>query len=365
MGWNSWNHYGIHYTDQDVRQTADAMASNGMKDAGYIYVDLDDGWQGKRDAAGVLHGNENFPDMKALADYVHSKGLKIGIYSTPGEKSCDGFTGGKGYEQQDARTFAAWGIDYLKYDICTFRDDLAREANGDPEIAKRMMVQTFSAMHQALEATGRPILYSLSQHGLSAGWTWAASTGAQAWRTGDDVHDNYESIAAIGFAQAGLSEFAAPGHWNDPDMLEIGNGKLTEDEDRTQMSLWALLAAPLIAGNDVAHLSPATLQILTNTEVIQVDQDSAGRQGDRVWSQGSLEIWARPLHDGSLAVGLFNRNAGPNEMTLDLSMFGIQRVTHVRDLWSHHDLSPFSGKRSFVVPRHGVVLLKLDPSAVH
>jgi alpha-galactosidase len=359
MGWNSWNHYGTHITDYDVRAAADALASNGMREAGYVYVNIDDGWQGQRDSSGNLHGNPNFPDMKALAAYVHSKGVKIGIYSTPGEKSCDGMTGGKGHEQQDADTFAAWGIDYLKYDICTFRDDIAQESHGDPLVAQKMMETVFCRMHEAIVNSGRPMIYSLSQHGLAAGWTWAASTGAELWRTGDDVHDNYESIAEIGFAQAGLSSFAGPGHWNDPDMLEIGNGKLTEDEDRTQMSLWSILAAPLLAGNDLSHMSPEVLATLTNAEVIAVDQDPAGKQGDRIWAEGPLEIWARDLKDGSKAVGLFNRNAGATEITLKLKLLGANDATAVRDLWQHRTLPPIHGNQSFIVPRHGVILLRM------
>jgi alpha-galactosidase len=363
MGWNSWNHFGIHFTDQDIRVTADILARNGMREAGYIYVNIDDGWQGERDETGALHGNKNFPDMKALVDYVHARGLKVGIYSTPGEKSCDGFTGGKGHEQQDAATFAQWGIDFLKYDVCTFRDDLAREAKGDPELARSMMETAFRTMHEAILKTGRPIVYSVSQHGLSSGWTWVAGTGAQLWRIGDDVHDNYESITGIGFAQAGLGRFAGPGHWNDPDMLEIGNGKLAEDEDRTQVSLWSILAAPLIAGNDVSRMSPEALRTLTNAEVIAVDQDPAGRQGDRVWSQGPLEIWSRDLKDGSKVVGLFNRNAGASEITLDLSLFGADRADTVRDLWKHEQLPAIQKRRTFLVPRHGVVLLRMTTKA--
>ena len=360
MGWNSWNHYGARITDAEVRATADAVASNGMREAGYLYINIDDGWQGERDADGILHGNARFPDMKALADYVHSRGLKIGIYSSPGEKSCGGFAGGKGHEQQDADTFAAWGMDYLKYDICTLRLDLARETHGDPVQARGMMETAFRRMHEALLSTHRPVVYSISQHGLSAGWTWAPSIGAQLWRTGDDVYDNFESIAAIGFAQAGLARFAGPGHWNDPDMLEVGNGKLSADESRTQMSLWSLLAAPLLAGNDVQHVKPDELAILTNREVLALDQDAAGLQGDRVWSQGPLEIWARTLKDGTKAVGLFNRNAGATAMTLDLRLFGAVEATSVRDLWQHLDLPAIHDRQTFLVPRHGVVLLKMS-----
>ncbi len=223
------------------------------------------------------------------------------------------------------------------------------------------MERAYRDMHEAIVKTGRPMVYSISQHRLAAGWTWAASTGANLWRIGDDVHDNYESFTGIGFAQACLSQFAGPGHWNDPDMLEVGNGKLTEDEDRTQMSLWSILAAPLIAGNDVTHIAPGVLEILKNPEVIAVDQDAAGKQGDRLWAQGPLEIWARELKDGSKVVGLFNRNAGATAITLDLKLLGFHQAVAVRDLWRHADLPPIHEQQTFIVPRHGVVLLRVVP----
>jgi alpha-galactosidase len=220
MGWNSWNHFGAKVSDADVRAAADALIATGLRDSGYVYVNIDDGWQGTRDASGELSPNERFPDMKALADYVHARGLKLGIYSSPGPLTCAGKTGSMGHEELDARTFANWGVDYLKYDICSYRKIVEQDAHGDPKVAEKMMFAVFEKMHSALQATGRPIIYSLSQHGLSRGWTWANQAGANLWRTGDDVRDDYLSVTEIGFAQAGLSRFAGPGHWNDPDMLE-------------------------------------------------------------------------------------------------------------------------------------------------
>jgi alpha-galactosidase len=195
-----------------------------------------------------------------------------------------------------------------------------------------MMLAVFEKMHFALRATGRPIVYSLSQHGLSRGWAWANQAGANLWRTGDDVRDNYLSVTEIGFAQGGLSKFAGPGHWNDPDMLEIGNGGLTPDEGRTQLSLWSLLAAPLLAGNDLSKMDSDSLAILNNREVLSIDQDPAGRQGNRVWTEGSLEIWARDLTDGSIGVGLFNRNQGPVDIPLDLKLLGLKKAVKARDV---------------------------------
>lgn len=363
MGWNSWNHYGNAVTERDIRAAAEAIATNGMKEAGYRYINIDDGWQGSRDANGNLRPNAKFTDMRALADYIHSKGLRIGIYSTPGVRSCGNFEGSAGHEDQDAQTFADWGMDYLKYDICSFRKELADQTHGDPALAKQMMAQAYSRMHRALQRTGRPFVFSMSQHGLSEVWTWGADVGAQLWRTGDDVHDAYESVTEIGFAQAGLAKFAGPGHWNDPDMLEIGNGGLDSEESKTQMSLWSLLAAPLLAGNDPSHMSAVDLSISTNPEVIAVDQDPGGRQGDRVWSRGPFEAWARPLDDGSVAVGLFNRNAGAAWMELDPAAFGVRAPLTVRDLWARSNLEVMQAPKAFLIPRHGVLLLKLTPSA--
>lgn len=361
MGWNSWNHFGARITDKDVRAVADAMTANGMRQAGYEYINIDDGWQGGRDAEGRIFSNERFPDMRALSEYIHRRGFKLGIYSSPGAKSCAGFEGGMGHETEDAQTFASWGVDYLKYDICTYRNVLEQEAKGNPELAKQMMFRVYEKMHVALASTGRPIVYSLSQHGLSAGWTWASLVEANLWRTGDDVRDSYLSITEIGFAQAGLAQFAGPDHWNDPDMLEIGNGELSSDEAKTQMSLWSLLAAPLLAGNDLSNVDAESLRILTNHEVIAIDQDVAGHQGDRLWSQGPLEIWTRNLADGSKAVGLFNRNAGASIVSLDLKLFGWQRAAKVRDVWQHQDLQAIYDSQAYLVPRHGVVLLVIHP----
>jgi alpha-galactosidase len=357
MGWNSWNHFGANVSDADVRAAADAIVATGMRDSGYVYVNIDDGWQGKRTKSGELSPNERFPDMRELADYVHERGLKLGIYSSPGPLTCAGHEGSMGHEDLDARTFAKWGVDYLKYDICSYRKILERDAHGDPALAQRMMFTVFEKMHSALQATGRPIVYSLSQHGLSRGWTWANQAGANLWRTGDDVRDNYLSVTEIGFAQGGLSHFAGPGHWNDPDMLEIGNGGLTSDEARTQLSLWSLLAAPLLAGNDLSKMDSDSLDILNNREVLRIDQDPAGRQGNRIWTEGPLEIWARVLANGSVAVGLFNRNQGPVDILLDLKILGFESAVKVRDIWQHKDLAPIQGSKAFLVAPHGVVLL--------
>lgn len=357
MGWNSWNHFAAKVTEKDVRAAADALVSSGMRDAGYIYVNIDDGWQGRRDAQGNIQPNEKFPDMKALADYVHSKGLKLGLYSSPGPRTCAHFDGSLGHEEQDAATYAAWGVDYLKYDLCSF-GDLMKQKDGGEEHRKAYdsMREGYEKMHQALLKAGRPIVYSYCQYGLDAVWQWGPSEGANLWRTTGDIQDRWDRMTLIGFAQAGLSKYAGPGHWNDPDMLEIGNGGMTNIEYRTHMSLWALLAAPLLAGNDLSRMDDATREILTNREVIAVDQDSLGVQGDRVSAVGPVEIWMKPLRGGGKAVGLFNRGESELPVTLSLKDVGFEKAS-LRDLWAHKDLGEFKDQYSTIVPRHGVSLL--------
>jgi alpha-galactosidase len=347
MGWNSWNHFAERVDQKAVESAADAMVSSGMRDAGYIYINIDDTWEGKRDAQGFIHTNEKFPDMKALADYVHSKGLRLGIYSSPAAKTCAGYEGSLGHEEQDAQTYANWGIDYLKYDWCL---------NSG---TKQEMLTAYSKMHEAIKKAGRPILLSLCEYGWNKVWEWGPSVGGNLWRTTGDITDEYRVMAEIGFNQNGLEKFAGPGHWNDPDMLEVGNGGMNEDEYRTHMSLWAILAAPLIAGNDLSKMTPYTLELLTNREVIAIDQDSIGKQGYRVAQEGPFEVWMKPLADGSRAVGLFNRQRTTEQIIVDFTSIGISGDATVRDLWLKKDLGSFHGKFSAYVPRHGVVLVRI------
>ena len=354
MGWNSWNHFAGRVTDKDIRDSADQLVSTGMKDAGYTYVNIDDTWEAGRDAQGNIQTNKKFPDMKALADYVHSKGLKIGIYSSPGPKTCANFEGSYGHEEQDAKTYAAWGIDYLKYDLCGFRKIMDKEAPGDQAKQYEMMHAAYLKMDKALKATGRPILYSLCQYGWDSVWAWGPTVGGNAWRTTDDIQDKYMSMANIGFAQAGLAKYAGPGHWNDPDMLEVGNGGMNTDEYRTHMTLWAMLAAPLLAGNDLTKMSPDAKSILMNKDVIAIDQDALGKQGDRVTAVGPFETWAKPLSGGQMAVALFNRGHDAEAMSLPpASALGLGSVTVVKSVWSPAQ----TGSGPWMVPEHGVVLL--------
>jgi len=358
MGWNSWNYFAERVTDKDIRDSADQIVATGMKDAGYIYVNIDDTWEGERDSSGVLHTNSKFPDMKALADYVHSKGLKIGIYSSPGPKTCGGYEASLGHEQQDADLYASWGIDYLKYDLCSFGDQM--KAAGSPAAANALMIAAYKKMHDALVATGRPIVFSLCQYGRDDVWEWGASVGGNLWRTTGDIRDSYGSMSGIGFAQFGLAPYAGPGHWNDPDMLEVGNGGMTQDEYRTHMALWSILAAPLLAGNDLSKMTPETIALLTNRDVIAVDQDKAGKQGERVWAEGVIEIWAKPLADGSKAVGIFNRGAKEATTHLDLATLGFSKGAKARDLWQGKDLGTLSENYAASVPSHGVLFLRVS-----
>ncbi|HYM10415.1 MAG TPA: glycoside hydrolase family 27 protein [Bryobacterales bacterium] len=349
MGWNSWNHFHRNIDDKTVREIADAMVSSGMQAAGYVYVNIDDTWEGERDAQGNIRTNSKFPDMKALADYVHSKGLKLGIYSSPGPKTCAKYEGSYQHEMQDARQYATWGIDYLKYDWCSARTVYKEE----------QMPEVYKKMGDALEATGRPIVFSLCQYGRLKVWEWGPSIGGNLWRTTGDIHDSWNRMSEIGFNQNSLEKYAGPGHWNDPDMLEIGNGGMTDTEYRTHMSLWCLLAAPLLAGNDLRNMSPATLAILTNREVIAVDQDKLGRQGWRISQNGPEEVWAKPLEGGEWAVGLFNRGPEATKVTVRWADLGLRGKHHVRDLWTHQDRGRIKDQFAADVPSHGVAMIRV------
>ena len=356
MGWNSWNKFAEHVDDTAVRSMADAMVSSGMRDAGYMYINIDDTWELGRDANGNITTNKKFPDMKALADYVHSKGLKIGIYSSPGPKTCAGYEGSFGHVQQDAKTYAAWGIDYLKYDLCS---DLDIYKDDSPTLEA-----IYQEMGVALQATHRPIVYSLCEYGRAQVWTgWGTRSGGNLWRTTGDISDAWDSMERIGFSQVNLARYAAPGHWNDPDMLEIGNGGMTADEYRTHMSLWSLLAAPLIAGNDLRTMTPETKSILMNREVIAIDQDTDYKPVSLVSESNGVEVLMRPLHDGSVAVGLFNRSGISAPAIFARSSLPAQfagKQVNARDLWKQGAVAFEGDTFRATVPPHGVVLLSVS-----
>ncbi len=357
MGWNSWNKFGCNVSEDLIKGAADAIVSSGMKDAGYEYVVIDDCWQVSRDAGGnIVADAQRFPSgIKALADYVHSRGLKFGIYSDAGVKTCAGRLGSSGHEYQDALQYAAWGVDYLKYDWCH-----TGKANAE---------WAYSTMRDALKASGRPIVFSICEWGTAKPWLWAKDVG-NLWRTAGDISDCWDckkkdalSFVKIADMQDGLETYAGPGHWNDPDMLEVGNGGMTTTEYRSHFSLWCLLAAPLMAGNDLKSMPAEIKEILTNREVIAVNQDALGMQGRRVRKDGDTEVWAKQLRDGSRAVILFNR--GIDETQISVSWEELGYPAHlsagVRDLWMKKDLGRLAGMYGAKVPSHGVVMVKVTP----
>ena len=360
MGWNSWNKFACDVNEKTVRDTADAMVSSGMRDAGYQYVVIDDCWHGPRDTNGFITADpQKFPSgIKTLADYVHSRGLKFGIYSDAGRLTCGGRPGSQGHEYQDAITYARWGVDYLKYDWCSTGDRNAKEA--------------YAVMADALRQSGREIVFSMCEWGTAKPWLWAKNTG-NLWRTTGDIFDSFSTkdpkrdwahtVTDIVDVNEPLAPYAGPGHWNDPDMLEVGNGGMSPAEYRSHFSLWAMMAAPLMAGNDIAHMDETTRSILLNKEVIAIDQDPLGIQGRRVRKDGNTELWVKPLKDGGLAVLLFNRGdvaatIGGSRDELALQARGRAKV---RDLWAHKDLGAWTGAIQATVDPHGVAMYRIGP----
>jgi alpha-galactosidase len=360
MGWNSWNKFqcdGI--SEQVIKEIADAMVSSGMKDAGYQYVVIDDCWQIARDSAGfIIADPKKFPSgIKSLADYVHSKGLKFGIYSCAGVKTCAGRPGSRGHEYQDAYTYAKWGVDYLKLDWC----------NTDGQNAK----ESYTLMRDALYKAGRPIVFSLCDWGTSSPWQWAGDVG-NLWRTTGDIADNWDkgygengkmwggSVLMNLDMQRKLEKYAGPDHWNDPDMLEVGNGGLTTSEERAHFSLWCMLAAPLVAGNDLRNMTKETKEILTNKEVIAVDQDKLGRQGYRIVDEQNFEVYMKPLSDGDTAICLFNRGEETKNVNINWSEYKIPGNFKIRDLWKHADAGTTATDFKTIIPKHDVIVLRLS-----
>jgi alpha-galactosidase len=360
MGWNNYNSYGLDVTDAVVRQTADRMVTSGMRDAGYVYVNIDDAWMAdSRDLAGNLSPDyTRFPyGIRALADYVHAKGLKLGIYADAGVWTCGGKPGSLGYERQDAILFASWAIDYVKYDNCYAGPGCAQISCTDG--AEVPAQQRYATMRDALAGTGRPIVFSICSWGADTVWTWGSGYG-NLWRTTADIMPTYESMLSIFHANVGLAGYAGPGGWNDPDMLEIGNG-MTETEDRAEFSLWAEMAAPLISGSNLVSASAATLSILTNADVIAVDQDSLGRPAQVVSAADGLDVLARPLSNGDVAVVLFNENDTAATLTTSTSLIGKTGAPSymLRDLWSG-TTSTTTATISATVPAHGVVMYRVS-----
>lgn len=351
MGWNSYNAFRDTVTDAQIREVADSIVSSGMKAAGYQYVVIDDGWEGERDSRGRLQPNAKFPDMKALADYVHSKGLKIGLWATPGPRACSPkYSGSYGHEKEDAEQWAEWGMDFIKFDWCSAGEIYTKEQQP----------LVYQKQAELLRATGRPMVFSICQYGDNKVAEWAPSAGGNLWRTTFDIRDTWQSMSTIGFRQAELARYGGPGHWNDPDMLEVGNGGMSNDEYRTHFTLWAMAAAPLMAGNDVRRMSPATLDILLNKEIIAIDQDPQGIAGRPIFKKDNQEIWTKALAGGAVAVAFFNRADDPATMKISWERLKILGEYKVRDLWARENLPLANGVLEFNVHRHGVVIVRLS-----
>jgi len=375
LGWNSWNCFASAVTADKVKAAADAMVSSGLINHGWTYINIDDFWEVNRnsqdptlqgphrDTNGFIIPNPRFPDMKGLADYVHAKGLRIGLYSSPGPWTCGGCVASYQHEEQDALSYANWGFDYLKYDWCSYNQiDRGNTLVG--------LQKPYRVMRAALDKVDRDILFSFCQYGMGDVWKWGTEVGGNSWRTTGDINDSWGSMAGIGFRQNGHEAYAGPGHFNDPDMLVVGkvgwgpslhSTHLTPNEQYTHISLWCLLTAPLLIGCDMTQLDPFTLSLLSNDEVLEVDQDPLGHQAKRIAVNGNLEVWAKDMEDGSKAVGLFNRGYATTTVTVNWADLGLKGKQKVRDLWRQQDVGEFSDSYGAEVGRHGAVLIRVWP----
>ncbi len=377
MGWNSWNPFGKNVSEKDIRETADAMVASGLKDAGFMYVVIDDYWHGGRDSNGVLYPDpKRFPSgMKAVADYVHSKGLKFGIYSDAGTFTCGRQPGSFGYEDQDAKLFASWGADYLKYDYCFCPEYVSW--NND----FLMAMARYNRMGEALKATGRPIVYSICEWGPRSPWLWGKMVGGHLWRVSYDIHDFWDkprnATSPIGILTAidvmsDLSRFAGPGGWNDPDMLVIGlsntgyikGGGCTDTEYRTQMSMWCMFSAPLMMGCDLRRMSEATKTTLLNKEIIAIDQDPLGKQAFRVMRNDGLEAWKKPLSGNRVAIAFLNRNSTAKSVAATFKELELKSKNEftVYDVWKHVSLGETKGSLSADLQPHETLVFVLTPA---
>jgi alpha-galactosidase len=382
MGWNSWYVWENNVTDKIIRNAADAMVSSGLIQHGYQYINIDDCWAVKpgasdpslggepRDAEGKVNANSRFPDMKALTDYIHSKGLKAGIYTSPGPLTCAGHVGAYQHEESDARRFAEWGFDFLKYDWCSY-GDIVKQPN------RAQLIQPYKVMGDILHGLNRDVVLNLCQYGMGNVWEWGKEAGGHSWRTAGDLGGSFEGIPAALFrdgfdvyARNQLNRFGGPGGWNDPDYLLLGylsnwKGKtvpspLTPNEQYTHVSLWCLLAAPLILSGDITRLDDFTLNLLSNDEVLDIDQDVLGKPASRAAVDDEREVWVKELEGGAKAVGLFNRGEMEATVTVKWSAVGLQTPQKIRDLWRQRDLGTFEREFKTDVPRHGVILIRMQ-----
>ncbi|HEX5399308.1 MAG TPA: putative Ig domain-containing protein [Verrucomicrobiae bacterium] len=396
MGWNSWNCFAGSVSEEKVKSAADAMVKSGLINHGWTYINVDDFWQNHReptspelrgpfrDTNGFIVPNSKFPDMKGMADYIHSLGLKAGLYSSPGPWTCGGCAGSFGYELQDAETYANWGFDYLKYDWCSYRPSMEslRGTTNYPFSARNVvyaprntrleqLMRPYALMGELLRDQSRDIVFSLCQYGQGDVWKWGGSVGGNCWRTTGDINDSWRSMSNIGFRQGQAAPYAKPGNWNDPDMLVVGQvgwgnlhpSRLTPDEQYTHISLWCLLSAPLLIGCDMTKLDDFTLNLLENDEVLALDQDALGKEATCVVTNGELRVYEKQLEDGGHALGFFNLGSTPLDLNFDqLAQLGFHGEQHVRDLWRQQnlpDVDAATGVLKMTIPVHGVVLYKL------
>lgn len=367
MGWNSWNCWGINVSEDKVKSSAQALIDKGLTDYGWSYVNIDDGWQAAhRTKDSMLMPNEKFKDMNGLGNWLHSKGLKFGIYSSPGPKTCGGFLGSYRNEAKDAAMYADWGIDYLKYDWCSY-DGVVKE---DTSLAA--YIKPYAIMDSALQISNRAITYSLCQYGMKDVWKWGRSVHGQSWRTTEDIEDTWESMSKIGFEQYPLYLYVGPGHWIDPDMMIVGQvgwgenlhpSRLTPDEQYTHVSLWCMLSAPLLIGCDLERLDAFTLNLLTNSEVLAIDQDVLGKQAQRIINRDSSQVWVKDLADGSKVVAIFNIGTNYQNIKVSWKELGLKPLQSVRDVWRQKNIGNIANEYSTVVPPHGVMLIKVKPDA--
>jgi alpha-galactosidase len=390
MGWNSWNCFAWAVSEERVKRAADAMVRSGLINHGWTYINVDDFWQNHRDskdptlrgefrtADGVIVPNSRFPDMKGMADYIHGLGLKAGLYSSPGPWTCGGCAASWKHEQQDAQTYARWGFDYLKYDWCSYGKIAS---GGDPDATNIPLwgetakdaegaIYPYRVMGKFLRDQPRDIVFSLCQYGMADVWNWGGSVEGNCWRTTGDITDTWPSMSGIGFHQEKAAPFAKPGNWNDPDMLIVGQvgwgnlhpTRLTADEQYTHLSLWCLLAAPLLIGCDMEKFDDFTLNLLSNDEVLALDQDPLGREATCLWTKDDIRVYVKPLEDGGWGVGFFNLGTAPRNLAFsEFGALGMSGKLHVRDLWRQQDLpgvDAAAGTLSMTIPAHGVMLYK-------
>ena len=369
MGWNSWNVWGLDLDEKKIREAADALVETGLADLGYVYVNIDDGWQGERGPNGVIRVNERFGDMRKLADYIHQKGLKFGIYSSPGPLTCGGYTGSYRHEEIDAKTWAAWGVDYIKYDWCSY-SKIAREK---PTLAQRK--KPYQLLGDIFRRLDRDIIYSICQYGEGKVWEWGREVGGHLWRVSGDITDTWSSMFNIAYMTAKLSVQSRPGAWNDPDMMVVGwlgwgsnlhYTRLTQNEQITHLTLWCMLAAPLLLGCDLTRLDEWTLDLIGNPEVIAVDQDWPSGPvriiKDSELTGSNSQVWVKPLSDGSYAVAFVNPGFTHEEVAVSWASLGLKDKALVRDLWQRLDLGEFTEGYTATVPPHGSRMFKVRPA---